>query len=555
MAEAVEEILIRQGRLAAADLARATQARQDAGTPLEVVLVQLGVVSERHVAEALAESLGLPVAASADYPDEPLLEDSLNTAFLRQSLAVPLRVEDDVLQVAMADPREEFTVASLRFATGLEVAPVVGLRSEIESVLERLYGEGRSLESTEPEAGEAAREEDIEHLKDLASEAPVIRLVNTILSRALDSGASDIHVEPFENALKVRYRVDGVLKEVDAPPRELAAAVISRIKILSRLNIAERRLPQDGRIQLRIQGRSVDFRVSTVPTLYGESVVMRILDRSSVALDLEQLGFGSRVLAGLRGAIGRPYGIVLVTGPTGSGKTTTLYAALREINSPERKILTVEDPIEYQLEGINQIQVNTKIDLTFARALRAFLRQDPDVILIGEMRDRETANIAIQAALTGHMVLSTLHTNDACSAVTRLLDMEVEDYLITSTVHAVLAQRLVRVLCPHCKESYEPSTELRNELGLSASGPEPLRLWRARGCDRCQDTGFHGRTTIHELLSVDDEIRQLIMRHADAGAIAEAARRNGMRTMFEDGIAKALAGRTSVEEVRRVTQI
>ena len=334
--------------------------------------------------------------------------------------------------VAMADPEDAFARQALRVATSHEIQPVVGLRSDIESAFERLYGTGRSaMEGLTEGQGAQAGDEDIEHLRDMASEAPVIRLVNMILSRAIDAGASDVHVEPFEDALKVRYRVDGVLQEVESPPPSMAAAVTSRIKILARLNIAERRLPQDGRIQLKIQGRTVDFRVSTVPTMHGESVVMRILDRSAVALELEQLGFGPRVLNGIRDAIAKPHGIILVTGPTGSGKTTTLYAALREINTPERKILTVEDPVEYQLDGINQIQVNPKIELTFARALRSFLRQDPDVILVGEMRDRETANIAIQAALTGHLVLSTLHTNDAPSAITRLLDMGVEDYLIT----------------------------------------------------------------------------------------------------------------------------
>jgi general secretion pathway protein E len=333
----------------------------------------------------------------------------------------------------------------------------------------------------------------------------------------------------------------------------MAAAVTSRIKILARLNIAERRLPQDGRIQLKIQGRTVDFRVSTVPTMHGESVVMRILDRSAVALELEQLGFGPRVLNGIRDAIAKPHGIILVTGPTGSGKTTTLYAALREINTPERKILTVEDPVEYQLDGINQIQVNPKIELTFARALRSFLRQDPDVILVGEMRDRETANIAIQAALTGHLVLSTLHTNDAPSAITRLLDMGVEDYLITSTVNAIMAQRLVRTLCPKCKRPAKPAASVLEELRLPGEGD--VKFWQSVGCDACLGTGYRGRTGIHELLVVNEDVRRLVMDHADAGVIVNEARAAGMVTMFEDGVEKAMAGLTSLEEVRRVTQM
>jgi len=556
MPQAFEDILIRSGKLSEGDLARARLMQEQAGGPLDVVLVRMGVVSERDAAEAAGVLLDLPVASLDDYPDEPLFEDALSTAFIKQSAVIPLKVEDGSLLVSMADPKDVFTLQALRFATGLEPRPMVGLRSDIEAVYDRLYGAGRS-ENAGAEGvggGETVLDEnDIEQLRDMASEAPVIRLVNRMLSRALEASASDIHVEPFEHQIKVRFRIDGVLQEVEAPPANLRAAVISRIKILARLNIAERRLPQDGRIQLKIQGRSVDFRVSTVPTLHGESVVMRILDRSAVALELDRLGFAPQVTAGLREAIAHPYGIMLVTGPTGSGKTTTLYAALRELNTPERKILTVEDPIEYQLDGVNQIQVNTKIDLTFARALRAFLRQDPDIILIGEMRDRETANIAIQAALTGHLVLSTLHTNDAPSAVTRLLDMGMEDYLITSTVHAILAQRLVRVLCSDCKTSYEPGAELRAELGLDPRAP--ASLWHAVGCDQCLGTGYRGRTGIHELLTVDEPIRRLIMRHADAAEVAAQARSSGMRTMFDDGLQKALAGVTSVEEVRRVTQM
>ena len=554
MTEALAEILISQGRLSEADLTRARRLQEQAGGPLDVALVRMGAVSERHAAEALAEALQLGVAKADDYPESPVRESELSGPFLRQSAVIPLREEDGCLVVAMADPGDTFTRQALRFATGLDPVPVVGLRSDIESAFDRLYGEGRSaMDELAESEREAAGSEDIEHLRDMASEAPVIRLVNTILSRAIEAGASDVHVEPFEGQLTIRYRVDGVLQEAESPPSAMAAAVTSRIKILARLNIAERRLPQDGRIQLKIQGRSVDFRVSTVPTMYGESVVMRILDRSTVALELERLGFAPRVLRGLRDAVARPHGIILVTGPTGSGKTTTLYAALREINTPERKILTVEDPVEYQLDGINQVQVSPKIDLTFARALRSFMSQDPYVILVGEMSDRETANIDNQAAMTGHLVLSTLHTNDAPSAVTRLLDMGVEDYLITSTVNAIMAQRLVRTLCPACKVAYEAEPALLEELGLSAG--EPVTFWRATGCDACLHTGYRGRTGIHELLHVNETIRGLVMDHADASVIAARAHAEGMLSMFDDGLEKARAGITSVEEVRRVTQM
>ena len=554
MSEALAEILIRQGRLNEADLGRARRLQEQAGGSLDVVLVRMGAVSERHTAEAMAEALQLDLIAADAYPETPVFEDELSAPFLQQAAVIPLRQEEDRLVVAMAQPDDAFTRQALRFATGLELQPVVGLRSDIELAFERLYGEGRTAMEEMAEGERApAGDEDIEHLRDMASEAPVIRLVNAILSRALEAGASDVHVEPFEDQLKVRYRVDGVLQEVESPPAAMAAAVTSRIKILARLNIAERRLPQDGRIQLKIQGRSVDFRVSTVPTMHGESVVMRILDRSAVALDLDSLGFKPRVRDGLRQAVARPHGIILVTGPTGSGKTTTLYAALREINTPERKILTAEDPVEYQLDGINQIQVSPKIDLTFARALRSFLRQDPDVILVGEMRDRETANIAIQAALTGHLVLSTLHTNDSPSAITRLLDMGVEDYLITSTVNAIMAQRLVRTLCPACKVEYRAEPSLLAELGMSEQGD--VSFWRATGCDACLGTGYKGRTGIHELLQVDEAVRSAVMEHADAGVIAGRARASGMRTMFDDGLEKARDGLTSLEEVRRVTQM
>jgi general secretion pathway protein E len=382
----------------------------------------------------------------------------------------------------------------------------------------------------------------------------VIRLVNLIIQRAVEGRASDIHIEPFEDQLKVRYRVDGVLQEVEAPPARSTAAVISRIKIMAKLNIAERRLPQDGRIPLRVQGKELDLRVSTVPTLYGESVVMRLLDKASVRFDFDALGFDGQPRDRFNEILDMPHGIILVTGPTGSGKSTTLYTALSKINTPERKIITVEDPVEYQLAGINQIQVKPQIGMTFAGALRAIVRQDPDVIMVGEMRDLETAHIAVQSALTGHLVLSTLHTNNAAGGVTRLLDMGVEDYLLTSTVNGIIGQRLVRRLCTHCREPYRPLPELVQELGEPAVSAPEVRLFKSVGCDACSGTGFHGRLVIAEVMLMSDPLRQAVMRHATTGEIQRVGQSEGMLTMYQDGLRKAMAGLTTLEEVIRVTQ-
>jgi general secretion pathway protein E len=395
---------------------------------------------------------------------------------------------------------------------------------------------------------------DVEHLKDLASEAPVIRMVNLIMQRAVESRASDIHVEPFEQRLKVRFRVDGVLKEVEAPPVRSTAAVISRIKIMAKLNIAERRLPQDGRIKLQVVGKELDLRVSTVPTMYGESVVIRLLHKESIKFDFATLGFDGDVLQRFLEVLALPHGIILITGPTGSGKSTTLYTALHKINTPERKIITVEDPVEYQLEGVNQIQTKPQIGLTFASALRSIVRQDPDVIMIGEMRDLETARIAVQSALTGHLVLSTLHTNDAAGGVARLMDMGLEDYLITSTVNGILGQRLVRRLCPHCRETYPALQEMVYELKLDRFQPDgKVFLSRAVGCEQCDGLGYKGRLAIVEFLVMSDDLRRLVMTHAQARQIEELALKQGMRTMYEDGMRKAVAGLTTIEEVMRVT--
>jgi general secretion pathway protein E len=444
--------------------------------------------------------------------------------------------------------------------TGRTVRPMVAIPTELEAALERLYGSGKSAQSqiigdVETRVDELAFDADVQQLKDLASEAPVIRLVSLLITNALEMRASDIHVEPFENRLHVRYRIDGVLHDVESPPKRLSAAVISRIKIMANLDIAERRLPQDGRIRLRVQGKEIDLRVSTVPTMHGESVVMRILDKGGVALDFNRLGFEADTLKRFLEALMQPHGILLVTGPTGSGKTTTLYTALDRLNQPDVKILTVEDPVEYQMAGINQIQVKPQIDLTFANALRSIVRQDPDVIMIGEIRDLETAQIAVQSALTGHLVLSTVHTNDAPSTMNRLLDMGVEDYLLTSTIVGILAQRLVRTLCPHCKETYIALPELVEEINLRRFTDEKdITLWHAKGCSQCANTGYIGRISILEMLPITDTLRSMVMKHATATDLRAEAIREGMLTMYEDGLRKALKGVTTFEEVLRVTR-
>ncbi len=554
------ERLVKQGKLKPADLERALRAQTEIRQPLGSVLVRLGLLTEQEVAVVLSRHLNLPLALTKDYPDVALDSLGVSLNYMRTAELIPLQQDEQKLVVAMAHPQDGFARQALSMATGKQIEALLGLPSEIRQHIERLYGNETQKKTAEHEeefefSTNHDNLDDIEHLKDMASEAPVIRIVNQIMTNAMGQRASDIHIEPFESHLKVRYRIDGVIHEVESPPAALTPAIISRIKLMARLNIAERRLPQDGRIQMRAQGKEIDMRVSTVPTMHGESVVMRLLDKHSVKLDLKTLGFSDDNYQKLQKQLEAPHGVILVTGPTGSGKTTTLYAALTQLNTPENKILTVEDPVEYELEGINQIQANPKIGLTFADALRSIVRQDPDIIMIGEMRDVETARIAIQSALTGHLVLSTLHTNDAASGITRLLDMGLEDYLLTSTINGILAQRLVRRLCPQCRESHEVLPEIEQELGLRQYQAEgDLRLWHAKGCPACGHTGYKGRSAIHELLVMDDPLRRQILKHEDAGVLQEQARKNGMRTMYEDGLLKALKGVTTLEEVLRVAE-
>jgi len=549
--------LIESGRLKKSDLKRAETFRDQNGGDLITLLVRLGLVSERDVAEAESSLLELPLISTADLPEEAPDIGDLSLRYLKQNLLLPVSATDTDMVVVMANPRDEFALKALAMASGKIISPQVGVASEIENGIEKLYGGGRSAMGQIIDTlgeGDGDDLEDVEHLRDLASEAPVIRLVNLVMQRAVEARASDIHIEPFENRLKVRYRIDGVLQEVEAPPASSTAAVISRVKIMARLNIAERRLPQDGRIMHRVQGKELDLRVSTIPTSHGESVVMRILDRESIVLDFDSLGFDDGLKKEFVKNLEMPHGIILVTGPTGSGKTTTLYTALSQINTPERKIITVEDPVEYQLEGINQIQAQSSIGLDFAHALRAIVRQDPDVIMIGEMRDLETARIAIQSALTGHLVLSTIHTNDAAGGITRMLDMGVEDYLLTSTVNSILAQRLVRTLGEDSREPVQLLPEVAAEMGFAdIVKQDSYTVYRPVATEE-NPTGYYGRTSILELLPMSDSIRRLVMQQATSGEIHLQAVREGMRTMYQDGLLKCLQGVTTVEEVLRVTQ-
>lgn len=551
--------LIEAGHVERAAVDRARRLSAEGAEPLRTILVKLGLVAERTMAEAFAGALGVSLLVAEDYPDEPVLAELISGKFLKEAKALPLAATDATVTLAMADPLDAFVASAIAVASGRRVERRVGVPADIERAHERLYGRGNAgLNQMVEGLGEAGLDEaddDAERLKDLASEAPVIRLVNLLITRAVEVSASDIHIEPFENKLRIRYRIDGVLREVEAPPPSLRAAIVSRVKIMAKLNIAERRLPQDGRVKLAVRGKEVDFRVSTLPTMHGESVVLRILDKGSAVFDFSALGFADDTLQKYLKVLERPNGVLLVTGPTGSGKTTSLYTSLLRLNTADTKILTVEDPIEYQLEGVNQVQVKPLIGLTFAHVLRSMLRQDPDIIMIGEIRDLETAQIAAQAALTGHLVLSTLHTNSAAGTVTRLLDMGLEDYLIASTVNAISAQRLVRTLCVHCRQPHPSAREFAADLRLDRfTDAGPLTLYRPVGCDKCTGTGYRGRTGIAEILVLTEDVRRLTLKRADAQEIQRCAVAGGMRTLYEDGLRKAVRGITSIEDVLRVTR-
>lgn len=525
---------------------------------LEETLLKSEVLSEEQVLEILSEFYEFPYTLSISEKeiDQELIK-TLPISFAKKFRLIPFQSRDDKVIIVFAPPVDLYALDEMKSLFGREIEPVIALNHVVLNSINRIYERGKEMaDGIEEDETTGIAEYDIHEPKDLLEaedEAPIIRFVNSLLFQAIKEKASDIHLECFEKEVSVRFRKDGLLHEITSVPKRLQASIISRVKIMAELDIAEKRKPQDGRIRVKVAGRDVDVRISTVPTTWGESVVMRLLDRSSVLLSLEDLGLRGQKLDTMETLIRRPHGIVLVTGPTGSGKTTTLYAGLERINSPDKKIITVEDPVEYQIQGINQIQVNPKVNLSFANGLRSILRQDPDVILVGEIRDKETADIAIHASLTGHLVFSTLHTNDSASAITRLIDMEIEPFLVASALMAVIAQRLLRFLCHYCKEPYEPHSDELLRIGLKPQKLVDGILYRAKGCEKCFDTGYSGRMAIFEMLLIDDEIRNLTLGHVDSGQIKKSAVEHGMTTLRQDGADKVLKGQTSVDEVMRVT--
>lgn len=558
----VERILVRHKKISEKVLKEIKSNKLHSGNYMGKTLVDHGYIHTQTLLETLSTELRLPYVKKDQYPKSglPIEGLSISETFLREKIIFPLQLKDNTLIVAVFDPFDLYTIEDLKVSLGKNIRVVLSSEQDILESIETFYGKGISSAmdrmvgniNDDDVHGLDSMNESTEHIRDMASEAPVIKLVNHIISEAIESRASDIHFEPFADELLLRYRIDGILHEFDPPPKRLSSAITTRIKIMAKMDISERRLPQDGRIKLKILGKDIDMRISTLPTLHGESVVMRILDRGNLLLDLGQMGFPKKVQDELEKLILKPYGKLLVTGPTGSGKTTTLYAALSKINTPNKKIITVEDPVEYQMRGINQIHVKSQIGLNFASGLRSIVRQDPDVIMVGEIRDPETAEISIQAALTGHLVFSTVHTNDAAGAITRLLDMDIENFLISSALLGVLAQRLVRVICPDCKEERSLKTSLREEMGILTK--EDIKVYHGKGCKACSQTGFRGRCGIYELLVIDDNIRELILKKTTAQIIRDQARKAGMTTLREDGWDKVIKGITTVEEILRVTQ-
>ena len=550
--ERLAELLLQGGQCDALTIDRARRVAQETRQRIDKVLLQLGLVGERALADAYAVLLRTALAAPGRYPDEPLFPEHLKDRFLRGVRAMPVAVEHDRVVIAAADPLDPFVAPAISAAIGRPVTLEVAVPIELDAAFDRLYPASDANAPEVVEGSAAPLQEDTERLKDLASEAPVIRLVNQIISRAVETRASDVHIEPLEDRLRVRYNYDGVLHEIEVLPARLAPAIISRIKIVAALDIAERRLPQDGRIKLAVRGQDVDLRISTIPSLYGESVAVRVLDRSAVEFDFAKLGLSPQVMQRLTAAIALPNGLVLVTGPTGSGKTTTLYTALLSLNSVTRKIITVEDPVEYRLPGITQTEIKPQIGLTFAALLRSMLRQNPHIIMVGEMRDLETAQIAVQAALTGHLVLSTVHTNSAAATITRLRDMGLEDYLQAAVLRGVLAQRLVRKLCPACRREVDAPPELVARFRLDRRNPGAgVKLFHPVGCAECRGTGYRGRQAIAEFLVPDDDVNRLFFARAPDAELERAAVAAGMIPMFEAGIDAALAGATTIEEVAR----
>lgn len=549
------EMLIAEGLLSKEQLERALTEQKQHGGRIGSILKGLGFVTEEDIIKVLGKQLGIQHVVLANVIIDPDLLKVIPETLARRYQVMPISKRDKALTVAMVDPLNVFAIDDIRRLAGLDIHPVVSTEGDLLKAIDRFY-------SSKPTMEEAARDMDMEgygqttgeqvvDLEKIADDTPVIKLVNTMIMQAVRDGASDIHIEPDQDLLRIRYRVDGMLHEVMSIPKHLHAGVISRIKIMADLDISEKRVPQDGRIQMRIGEKDIDLRLSTLPTIFGEKIVMRLLDKSSIKLGLGEIGFSSDTFKRFSGMIRRPYGLILVTGPTGSGKTTTLYAALNSINSIDKNIITIEDPVEYQLKVVNQVQVYPKVGVTFATGLRSILRQDPDIIMVGEIRDRETATIAIQAALTGHLVLSTLHTNDAAGAIVRLVDMGAEPFLVASSLLCVVAQRLIRRICPRCKKAYQPPNDLLISLGVKKVD---ISFMKGEGCQECRSTGYAGRDGIYELLAIDEGIRNLIVSKASSSAIRSQAISNGFVTLRAEGIKKALKGQTTVEEVLRVTQ-
>lgn len=564
----IGELLIEGGFITDRQLQKSKEKMAQSNESLQKILVQMGFVSEKDITEVIGQQMGVDFVDLENMELEPEMARSIPEHLAQRYKVIPVAQKDNRLTLAMVDPLNVIAIDDIRLITGFDIEPVISTEEAILKAINRQFGVTDLAEVQEtvkdisatdfgPVEIEEAVEEEIalDKLKEMVDEAPIVRVVNLIISQAINDSASDIHIEPEHKQVRVRYRVDGVLHDVMSPPKHIQAPMISRIKIMANLDIAERRVPQDGKIHLRHDNREFDLRVSTVPTIHGEKVVMRILDKSSVLLGLNKLGFYPDTQSIFENIVEKPYGMILVTGPTGSGKSTTLYSCLNKLNTESVNILTIEDPVEYQLPGINQVQINEKAGLTFASALRSFLRQDPDIIMVGEIRDTETAKIAVEAALTGHLVLSTLHTNDSSGAVTRMVEMGVEPFLCASSVIACLAQRLARLICPNCKESYTPPMESIKQFGLAAFTDTDITFYRGRGCDHCKQTGYRGRTGIFELLNITDRVRSLILQRASTAEIRQAAIEEGMRTMQDDGLKKVLDGTTTIEECLRVVYI
>ena len=549
------EILVSEGYVSQEDLGIALTEQSERGQSLGRVLVELGMLSEVQLVSALAAQVGMDFIELSDYPVDRVAVALLPTALCRRHTVLAVGFEDGALRLAMADPGNVVAVDDVRNMTGIQVRPVVATRDDLTQAIDRYCRSDSEMEDLQSSFDETeAEKEDLSKVGDIVDDdAPIVRFVNLLITQAIQDRASDIHIEPTETYVLVRYRIDGVLKEVQRSPKQIQGGIISRVKILSDIDIAERRRPQDGRMSVTYNGRKIDLRVATLPTVWGEKVVMRILDNTTARLDLEDLGFLERNKAVYEESYTKPYGMMLVTGPTGSGKSTTLYATLNAIARPEINVITVEDPVEYRLAGINQVQVNPKAGVTFAGALRSILRCDPDVVLVGEIRDHETAQIAIEAALTGHLVLSTLHTNDAPSAITRLIEMGIEPFLVGSAIDCVVAQRLARRLCEKCKEPYVPSEVEMVAAGFPwVPGEELPLLYRPGGCTACSNTGYHGRLALHEVMAVDEDIERHAVAHSSSSDIAETARAHGMIPLRSDGLVKVVAGLTSIEEILRV---